>query len=128
MSFFKKINAKFGNGSVAVNLVLDKSEYRRGDEVRGVIKLTGGSVSQKVDGIFIELSTEKNHVTEMYGDYKVHNDFEIGTNETKEINFSIVLPENGPFTTEQQMVQLVTRVAIAFAVDARDQDYIKVKE
>jgi len=128
MSFLDKINAKLGNGSLKVNLVLKKKEYMRGEEMKGTIKLNGGKVDQKVLAVFVDLVTEKNGYLNVYGDYKVYGEFVMNANETKEIEFTIELPKDGPFTKEDEEIQLITKVSIDFGMDSKDQDYIKIKE
>jgi len=127
MSFIQKMKNKFGGKSVTVHMKLDKHTFQKGDEVEGVIVIENGTTKRKAVAVFIELSTEKHYTTTVIGDYKVHEGFVLQPNEKKEIPFLIYLPEDGPLTEDGEQIQLITKLSLEFAFDAKDQTYIEVK-
>lgn len=135
MSFFGRMLASVGIGSAKVDTVLEKSSYYPGEEVRGVVRIQGGSIEQKVDGILLSVMTT--YLQEM-NDTKIHKNSEIssirvsqpltiGVEEFKEIPFSFVLPGNTPLTLGRTPVWIKTAADIQSAVDPTDADHIQVE-
>lgn len=129
MSFFKNLLARIGTGAMEVHTNFDKRTYKRGEEVKGTIEIVGGKVPQRALSILIYLMIEKpGGKIESYGDYKVCASFEVKEGETMQFPFVIELPEDGPYTTEDQQIYLMTNVVKLLAFDQRDKDYIIVEE
>ena len=100
-----------------------------GEEVKGEIEVVGGDVKQEALSILIYLMVEKsNGEIVPYGDYKVYGSFEIEAGKTVTFPFVIELPGDGPFTTEEEQVFLMTNVVKLLAFDQRDKQYIHVVE
>ncbi|RED63820.1 sporulation protein [Cohnella lupini] len=134
MSFFGRVLASIGIGSAKVDTVLEKSSYFPGEEIRGVVRIQGGSVEQQVDGI--RLSVMTTYLREM-NDSKIHQNAQISSirvsqpqliavQELKEIPFSFVLPWNTPLTMGRTPVWIKTEVDIQSAVDPSDEDRIQI--
>lgn len=129
MSFFKSLLARIGTGAMIIHTKFEKRPYQRGEEVKGEIEITGGNATQKSLGILIYLMIEKSDGEMIpYGDYKVYSSFEIEPGEKSVFPFVIELPTDGPFTTENQQVFLMTNVVKLLSLDQRDKQYIHVME
>jgi sporulation-control protein len=126
--------ASIGIGSAKVDTVLEKSSYYPGEEIRGVVRIQGGSIEQRLDGI--QLSVMTSYLREV-NDSKIHQSAEISViriaqpqtiaiQEFKEIPFSFVLPRNTPLTLGRVSVWIKTAADIQSAVDPSDEDRIQV--
>lgn len=135
MSFFNKALASVGIGAAKVDTKLVESSFVSGEEIRGIVEITGGSVEQQIDEIYLTLLT--NYIKES-NDTKVHKQavlekkkivdpFVIGVNETKEIPFTITLPHDTPVSMGNTKVWLQTGLDIKNAVDPSDKDVVQVK-
>ncbi len=133
-SFFGRVLASIGIGSAKVDTVLEKSSYYPGEEIRGVVRIQGGSVEQQLDGI--QLSVMTTYLREV-NDSKIHQSAEISViriaqpqtiaiQEFKEIPFSFLLPRNTPLTLGRVSVWIKTAADIQSAVDPSDEDRIQV--
>lgn len=134
MSFFNKILASVGIGSVQVDTRLEKSSYYPGEDVKGIIHITGGNVEQSVDHIYVKLMTE---YTKESNDRKYTESFTIAKvrasdklivkqGEELEIPFEFPLPLETPLTLSRQPVWLRTGLDIENAIDPKDRDFIEV--
>jgi len=134
MSFFGRMLASVGIGSAKVDTVLEKAAYYPGEVVRGAVRIQGGSVEQRLDGI--ELSVMTTYLQEL-NDSKIYKNAEISSvrvsqpqtiapQEYKEIPFSFELPGITPLTVGRAPVWIKTRADIQSAVDPSDEDRIQV--
>ncbi len=134
MSFFGRILAKVGIGSAAVDTVLEKSAYAPGDEVRGIVRIEGGAIEQRIEGIVLAVMTQ--YVRES-NDAKIHRNAEIARvrvtepmtlepNSRHEVPFSFTLPYKTPLSIGRTPVWIKTSADIASAVDPTDEDRIHV--
>ncbi|PLR98865.1 sporulation protein [Bacillus sp. T33-2] len=134
MSFFNKVFASVGIGSAKVDTRLEKETLMPGEDVRGVVHITGGKTAQKVDELYLSLHTtyikeaddKKYTATATIGRYKVTDEFTIHPTETKEIPFSFRLPVNTPVSIGRTKVWVSTGLDVKNAVDPTDQDFINV--
>lgn len=134
MSMFNRLLASVGIGAAKVDTLLEQGRLAPGDEVRGVVRIKGGQVSQQVEGIRLTLMTQylkesndhKHWVNYELDRFRVTGSFELSANESKEIPFSIVLPLHTPLTIGQAPVWLKTELDIASAIDPSDNDRIEV--
>ncbi|WP_106767055.1 sporulation protein [Paenibacillus faecalis] len=134
MSFFNKMLASVGIGSVQVDTLLEKSSYYPGEEVRGVVHIKGGNVDQNVDQIYIKLMTEyirerddkKFSESFTIAKVKVSNKLVVKQGDKLEIPFEFPLPLETPLTLYRQPVWLHTGLDIEYAIDPKDRDYIEV--
>jgi sporulation-control protein len=135
MSFFNRMLASLGIGSAKVDTVLEKARFLPGEEVKGIVKIQGGSVDQDVDSIYIHLMTQyikesddkKYTVNAPIRKFKVSDPIKVQANEIKEIPFSFVLPLETPTTVGRTPVWLKTGLDIEMAVDSSDHDNIQVQ-
>ncbi|QJC53955.1 sporulation protein [Paenibacillus albicereus] len=136
MSFFKNMMASMGVGGAKVETVLEVpyTGVRPGDEISGRIMVEGGAVPQQINGIELVLMTS--YIKEV-NDSKVRENvalarlplresFQIGAGSREEFDFRWVLPQHTPVTAGGTQVWIKTSLDIASALDAADNDYIKV--
>lgn len=135
MSFFNKMLAKVGIGAAEADTLLEEVSYVPGEDVRGVVRVTGGHVDQEIDRIYLQLMTRyvresgDNKVTEHYSlaKFNVSGKMTIRGGETMEIPFSFPLPLETPVTYNGQPVWLHTGLDIDVAIDPTDNDGIEVR-
>lgn len=131
---FQKFLASVGIGSAKVDTILAKDEYVAGEEITGVVHITGGSVAQEIDSIYLTLSTS--YVREV-DDKKVSTTYDlervrltdpitIGPNEKREISFAFPLPYETPVTLGRKTVWVHTGLDIKRSIDPSDRDYVQV--
>lgn len=131
---FQKFLASVGIGSAKVDTVLAKDEYVAGEEIKGVVHITGGSVEQDIDSIYLTLSTsyvrevDDRKMTTTYDLERVRltDPITIGPNEKREISFAFSLPYETPLTLGRKTVWVHTGLDIKRSVDPGDRDYIQV--
>jgi sporulation-control protein len=134
MSFFNKMFASVGIGSATVDTKLEKDTYMPGEEVRGVIVVTGGNVDQDISDIYLSLNTfylkesndRKTNVAASIERYRLTEPFSITKNDRKEIPFSIKLPEDTPLSIGRTNIWVTTGLDIKNAIDPSDKDYLKI--
>ncbi|WP_166689190.1 sporulation protein [Bacillus albus] len=127
---FQKFLASVGIGNAKVDTVLEKDEYIVGEEIHGKVHITGGSVSQQIESIYLTLSTsyvrevDDKKVTTTYDLERVRltEPFSVELNEKKEIPFSF----NMPLTLGMKTVWVHTGLDIKRSIDPSDRDYIQV--
>ncbi|WP_042346690.1 sporulation protein [Bacillus massiliigorillae] len=134
MSMFNKFLASLGMGSARVDTKLEKDSFYPGDQVKGVVEITGGNVEQQIDEIYLTIHTKyekesgdkKYHETATIERIRINEPFSIAANEVKDIPFSFTLPLDTPLTYGVTKVWIATGLDIKNAVDPKDEDYIKV--
>ncbi|NMO97957.1 sporulation protein [Paenibacillus lemnae] len=134
MSFFNKMLASVGIDAVQVDTRLEKSSYAPGEDLKGVVHISGGSVDQKVDGIYVKLMTEyiqekddrKYNQSYTVAKIKVSDGLHVKQGEKLEIPFQFPLPLETPLTLSRQPVWIHTGLDIDYAIDPKDRDYIEV--
>jgi sporulation-control protein len=135
MSVFNKVLASIGIGNAQVDTKLEKEQFRQGDLVKGAVEIKGGSVSQRIDEIYLSLHTTymKEHDDRKFTQIatiervRLNEPFEIAPNEKKEIPFSFTLPYETPLTYGKTKVWISTGLDIKNAVDPKDEDFIRVE-
>lgn len=120
------LNGNFRESNIKINLKLPNTPFNRGGLVKGTIEIEGTEKEYMLRGVFVDLLVEKEGLSEKFGDYKVHSEFVLLSEEKKKINFEIILPEDGPFTKQGEEIILITRLDIKGANDPMDKDYIVV--
>ncbi|MEK3885298.1 sporulation protein [Paenibacillus sp. PL2-23] len=134
MSFFNRMMASVGIGAAKVDTMLEKPNYCPGEEIRGAVRIQGGSVNQRIEGI--DLSVMTYYVKEV-NDSKMKQNVELGrvrvsppldvkANELKEIGFVFQLAPNTPLSIGRTPVWIKTTADIRAAMDPTDNDYIEV--
>jgi sporulation-control protein len=128
---FKKFLAKLGKGAAQVNLVLDKQEYKPGEEIRGELIIQGGTVEQEINKIDIDLlmsvRSGDHEQTALVRRISFTERFTIGPSETKTLPFQYELPKNLLLSGYSVSYAFVTHLDIAGGVDSTDRDPIHVK-
>ncbi|ANB59525.1 sporulation protein [Anoxybacteroides amylolyticum] len=135
MSLFHKMLASIGIGAAKVDTKLLSERLMAGDEVEGVIEITGGHVAQVVDHIYlslyatytVEANDRKTTSHALIGKWKVIEQLTIGANEKQSVPFRFMLPIDTPISVGQTKVWLHTGLDIKQAVDPTDNDYIRVE-
>lgn len=134
MSFFKKALASVGIGSATVDTILYEDKLTIGEDVKGVVKVKGGSINQQIDAIYVSLLTtyikefddKKVTKTAVIDKHKISEPFVIGECEAREIPFSFKLSSDAPITYGRSKVWVQTGLDIKNAVDPTDKDYIEI--
>lgn len=134
MSFFNKILASVGIGGAKVDTRLESSRLYAGQEVRGVVRIEGGTVEQRIDNIYLQLMTEylrtvndtKIRETAVIARFRIAGGITLAPNDRKEIPFSFDLPYSCPVSLGRNPVWLRTVLDIDMAVDPDDHDAIEV--
>lgn len=134
MSIFIKILTRIGIGNVKVDAILENDKLIVGEEIKGIVQMTGGSLPQAIDSIHLTLSTE---FMREVNDKKIHTRYDlhrervsdkltIGAYEIKEIPFTFPVPIDTPITLGRKLVWLHTNLDIKNAINPKDDDYIEV--
>jgi sporulation-control protein len=134
MSLFNRMMASVGIGAAKVDTLLERTSYSPGDEVRGVVRIYGGSVDQQIEGIDLSIMT---YYIKEVNDSKLKQNVELGkvrvsppvtvrAGENREIGFSFYLAPNTPLSIGRSPVWIKTSADIRSSVDPTDNDYIEV--
>jgi len=143
MSFFKKMLSKVGIGSATVETELFNDLFVPGHPVEGVINITGGSVAQNIDAIYLKVkSTYEDEVdveTEEDEDsdvdvtrtaeiinLQISEAFTLNPGETIKFDLNFVLPWDTPATAGKTVSWVETGLDIKMAIDPGDKDYLNV--
>lgn len=134
MSFFKKVLASVGIGSATVDTQLYTERLAAGEEVSGVVVITGGQVGQQVDNLYLFVKTQyvrevnDSKVTDVaiIDKILVSRTFTLAPNERREIPFRFRLSDKTPITLHRTPVWIETGLDIKNAVDPTDRDMIEV--
>ncbi len=134
MSNLKRILTRIGIGNVQVDTFLAKDRLVIGEEVRGTVKITGGSLPQIINGIHLTIATEfMREVKEriIYTRYDLHRErltekITVTAYEIKEIPFTFPVPIDTPLTLGHKLVWLHTDVDVKNAVNPADNTYIDI--
>ena len=135
MSFFNRILAGIGIGSARLDTLLERSSYFPGEEIRGVVRIKGGQLAQRIDRIYLsvmtyyvrEVNDHKVNTSTSIAKIKVSEPMEIQPNEERDVPFAFYLPGSTPLTLGRSTVWIKTTADIEAAVDPTDEDRIEVK-
>ncbi|ORT57472.1 sporulation protein [Streptomyces sp. CB03238] len=137
---FKKLLASLGAGGASVETVLTEANVVPGGVVQGEVRIQGGSVDQRIEGLSVGLQAR---VEVEGGDQEVKQDieftkvrlggaFEVKAGAVHVVPFGLDIPWETPVTTiaGQQLrgmdIGVSTELEIARAVDSSDLDAINV--
>ncbi|MEU9984056.1 sporulation protein [Streptomyces sp. NPDC050856] len=137
---FKKLLASLGAGGASVETVLTEANVVPGGVVQGEVRIQGGSVDQRIEGLSVGLQAR---VEVEGGDHEVKQDieftkvrlggaFEVKAGAVHVVPFGLDIPWETPITTiaGQQLhgmdIGVSTELEIARAVDSSDLDAINV--
>lgn len=134
MSLFNKVLASVGIGSARVDTKLYYDQLEIGEDVQGVVEITGGNITQLIEEIYLTLMTtyvkesdDKKYTQQAtIAKIKITEPFTINANEKREFPFSFSLPLDTPVTLGRTKVWIHTGIEIRNAIDPSDKDYIKV--
>lgn len=147
MSFFKKMLSSVGIGSAKVDTILQEEHFVPGQVMAAVVKVTGGSTEQEIDGLYFAINatyetTQEVEVEGEDGEKETHEEtvsrtvmlaesniseaFVVGPGEEKEIPVSLGLPFHTPLSLGAVSVWVRTGLDIKRAIDPGDRDEIKV--
>lgn len=134
MSLLNRMMASIGIGAAKVDTQLESSRVRAGDELRGVVRVVGGSVPQQVSQIYLFLMTQYRRQvgdrqvmeTVTVDRFRVGDSFTIGPGEVREFPFQYRLADDVPVTVGRTRVWLKTGLDVPSAVDPKDQDFLQI--
>ncbi|OMP65683.1 sporulation protein [Domibacillus epiphyticus] len=135
MALFHKVLASIGIGNAKVDTKLEKASYTAGEIMSGVVEVTGGTVEQQIDSIYLSVMTtytremDDKKVTDQTAVFKrkLNEPFTIGADEKREFQFDLELPHETPVTLGKTRIWVETGLDIKQAVDPGDTDYIEVR-
>lgn len=137
---FKKLLASIGAGGASVETVLNEPNVVPGGVVQGEVRIQGGSVAQRIEGLTVGLEARV-EVETSDGEYKqdvefhrqqVGGAFEVGPGAVHTVPFGLEIPWETPITMflgrhlTGMNVGVKTELAIARAVDSSDLDPVNV--
>jgi sporulation-control protein len=137
---FKRLLASLGAGGASVETVLTEENVVPGGVVQGEVRIQGGSVDQRIEGLSVGLQAR---VEVEGGDQEVRQDivftkqrlsgaFEVQAGATHVVPFGLEIPWETPitafsgYTMPGMNIGVATELEIARAVDAGDLDPINV--
>lgn len=134
MTVIRRVLSKVGIGSIEVDTILEKEDIVVGEEIKGIIKIKGTSIKQTIDGIHLTLSIKfasNLRKRNLYTRFDLHrvkiaDKFTLLANETKDIPFSFIVPNDTPITLDNNYIWVHTNLNIKNAKDPVDIDYITV--
>lgn len=134
MTVMRRILSKMGVVGIKVDTVLEKDEIVAGEEIKGVVKIKGTSMKQTIDGVHLTLSIKfernlrKRNIHTRYDLHrvKITDKFTLLANESKEIPFEFVVPNDTPITLDDELIWIHTNLNIKNAIDPVDDDYITI--
>ncbi len=135
MGFARRFLTSIGVGAATVDARLEKEEFEPGEEVRGVVEVTGGDSEQEVEEIYLYVQTHYKResgdstVTETgtVGRFPISDGITVPPGAREEIPFSFHLPYETPLTVGRSTVWLQTGLDVRRAFDPSDSDKITVR-
>ncbi|MCL1123501.1 sporulation protein [Shewanella surugensis] len=143
MSFFSKALARLGIGAARVEAILENGTLQPGQDVSGIIKVTGGQFSQKVNKI--ELLIWSNYIAEEEYDcgqqvclreiekhheltrYELVADFTTQPGVINNIPFCFPLPLSTPLSLGRSKIWISPRLDIDYSLDKSDEGYLTIE-
>ncbi|KPV58806.1 sporulation protein SpoOM [Paenibacillus sp. A3] len=134
MSIFKKVLASVGIGSAKVDTKLEHAQVSPGETLDGVVHIQGGQLDQQIESIYVYLKTQYvrehndskvTHVAEI-AKYRITDAFLLRAGESREIPFTLAIPEYAPLSLRNTPVWVETGLDIDMAVDPTDRDHIDI--
>jgi sporulation-control protein len=142
---FKKLLASLGAGGASVETELAQTDVTPGGVVQGSVRIQGGSVEQRIEGLTVGLQARveverrdaHGNETEYHQDVEFHREqvggaFEIAAGAVYDVPFTLQVPWETPVTMflGRQLtgmnVGVTTELQIARAVDKGDLDAVNV--
>lgn len=131
---FNRLFASIGIGSAKIDTLLEKNRYMPGEIVKGIVKVKGGNVEQRIETITLSVMTEyiretNDHKVKNHSEivrYRVSDPFSLSADELREVPFLFQLPYKTPVTVGQTPVWVKTGLDISGGVDSGDNDRIEI--
>jgi len=135
---FKKMLASVGIGNAKVDTVLSNTNVQIGGLVTGSVNVTGGNVEQKVENIYLEVTTMYNDVNDddegpsttmnsaVVQKITIPINSVLGVKQTAQVPFQFILSSQTPVTHGKTKVWIRTGLDIKGAIDPKDRDYLTV--
>ncbi|MYS86476.1 sporulation protein [Embleya scabrispora] len=137
---FKKLMASMGAGSASVETELHSAETMPGGVVEGRIRVRGGKVDQRIEGLFVgfqavvEVETQDGEQRRNveFGRHQVGGEFGLREGATHDLQFRLPVPWETPLTMFRGVqlrgttIGVRTELAIDRAIDKGDLDPISV--
>lgn len=130
---FGRFLSRIGVGAATIDTRLEKGEFAPGDEIRGIVEITGGSLEQEVAGIFISVMARYDSTAGSSKAVGTVEKFPVAPGRTvapdsrEEVPFSFRLPYDTPPTMGRSEVWLRTSLDVKGAFDPQDEDRITVR-
>ncbi|MCX7921323.1 MAG: sporulation protein [Clostridia bacterium] len=134
MSIFHKAIASAGFGSAKVETHLDTQKICKGQQATGFISILGGKTKQKASKVSLILMTYMDIEEDNYENRKtielskldIVQNIQIKPNDTLEIPFSFVLPNDTPISLRDNTIWIETSLDIKMAIDPSNKNYVQV--
>lgn len=130
MGFFKKMMAAAGVGAARVETQLETPMVRIGEQLRGVIGVTGGNVPQRIErlnvGLITQYKADDQTRQHRLSEGPVSGAFDLQPGERRELPFSLLIPPQTPLSLPGTQVWLNTDADIAGAMDPGDNDPLQI--
>ncbi len=125
---FSKLMCRFGIGATKIDLVLNKSEFRPGDVIKGEYELKGGRVEQKLKRIETDLLQYDENVnrSSVLHQNTILSSSTMKVNEQRTIHFSCRLSDAFPPSSESVSYKFVTRLVFDDGVNSVDHDEFQI--
>ena len=122
---FNRFLASIGIGSANIDTLLEKAQYSPGEEVRGIVRIRGGSVEQRIETISLSVMTEyikesDDNKYRQHGEvarFHVSSPFTVQAGENRDVPFSFILPYQTPVTIGRAPVWIKTELDVRGGVD-----------
>lgn len=125
----KRVLSSIGIGGATVDTVLPDVEFSPGDTVTATVALHGGDSTQEISGISFTLKARDEAGSggeRVLASFGLDEAVTLQPDEERSLPLEFEIPNWTPLTTGAVSVWLETRVDIAWAVDASDEDQIAV--
>lgn len=130
MSVFDTILSSFGIGAARVDTRLQSHAAQPGENLLGLIVVTGGKVAQDIQRLYVQLMiryrSDDRVVHAAIASQSINEPFTIQPGETQSIPFSLTIPRGAPVSLGGQAIYLKTGLDIAMALDPLDSDNITI--
>ncbi|MGG6446486.1 sporulation protein [Pseudobacillus badius] len=130
---WKNILSSIGIGGVAIDTVLEKTDYHAGEKMKGKVLINGGQAAEPIDALVISWYLQIHEVRED-SDFSYHDkelkemiipiQRDIQPKEKLTIPFTLEIDAEHPPTSAAHQTFLKTTAVIPQAVDPFDQDEV----
>lgn len=143
MSFFNKALAKLGIGAARVEALIEKDTLQPGQNVSGMISVSGGLLPQKVNKI--ELVIWSNYIAEEEYDcgqqvcfyevekhhellrYELITDFITQPDQVENIPFCFPLPLFTPLSLGRSKIWITPRLDVSYSLETSEKGYLTIE-